>query len=242
VYGITVSPSTVRSDLEALDWVPRRRPSGPRRRQGDCEARVLFCKAGLKLDMSRMLFSDEKLADCNDQGLWEWCAPGEQPSHRERDRWSPKIHIWGIVGVGVRKLVFLSSGTVDHEKYIKECLAPCLREGIFKHKVFMQDGAKSHTAVASQEWLKKNRVNYIEDWPARSPDLNPIEKLWSILQQAVDKRGPTDEESLKQFVQEEWDAACPQSVIDSTVMTWHRSLRACIKKKGITLCRSDIAK
>ena len=52
--------------------------------------------------------------------------------------------------------------------------------------VFMQDGAKAHTAALTLEWLEDHQV-----WP-NSPDLNPIENLGSILEeeQKCEKKTP----------------------------------------------------
>ena len=53
--------------------------------------------------------------------------------------------------------------------------------------VFMQDGAKAHTAAATSQWLQDQEVEFWskEVWPPNSPDLNPIENVWPILEELV---------------------------------------------------------
>ncbi len=42
--------------------------------------------------------------------------------------------------------------------------------------IFQQDLAPAHTAKSTKSWLNDHGVGVL-DWPANSPDLNPIENL-----------------------------------------------------------------
>ena len=48
---------------------------------------------------------------------------------------------------------------------------------------FVQEGVPPHKAKATQTWCETNLPNFIEkaEWPVNSPDVNPIESHWSII-------------------------------------------------------------
>ncbi|GBM06927.1 Transposable element Tc3 transposase [Araneus ventricosus] len=53
---------------------------------------------------------------------------------------------------------------------------------------FQQNNASVNVSQASKSWFEANFVKLL-DWPARSPDLNPMENRWGILAHEVYKNG-----------------------------------------------------
>jgi hypothetical protein len=50
--------------------------------------------------------------------------------------------------------------------------------------IYQQDNAPCHKSRASMAWFAENQFE-VMDWPARSPDLNPIEHIWALIDQRI---------------------------------------------------------
>ena len=69
--------------------------------------------------------------------------------------------------------------------------------------IFQQDNDPKHTSRLVQEFFDERVIRLI-DWPAQSPDLNPIEHLWAFIKVKVAARLPKNIRELKQIIIEEW--------------------------------------
>jgi transposase len=70
------------------------------------------------------------------------------------------------------------------------------------------DGGHSTRSQENSARLYKDQINldFIDDWPAFSPDLLSIENIWRILKQRVRQHLPETKEELKTAIEIEWAA------------------------------------
>ncbi|CAH2234632.1 jg15227 [Pararge aegeria aegeria] len=73
------------------------------------------------------------------------------------------------------------------------------------------DNARPHTARVTQAYLNDMNITVME-WPARSPDMNPIEHVWDLLKRKVKSRipAPANVDELRIVVVEEWRRHYPR--------------------------------
>ena len=79
--------------------------------------------------------------------------------------------------------------------------------------------------------LEGNPLCHKEDWPARSPDLSPLDySTWSILENKVCSTSHPTVEALKARLLKEW-AAIPQEALRAACASLTDKLKAVVKNK-----------
>ncbi|GFS70897.1 transposable element Tcb1 transposase [Trichonephila clavipes] len=184
----------------------------------------------LSADESRFSLS----SDCRRQLIWCESGTAYRPENiQEKDRYPTcSIMVWaGIMINGRTRLHVVVNGTTTGQRYIDEVLLPHVRlfRGAVGDKfVFKDDNATCHRTLAVQDCLDSEGIQRLV-WPARSPDLNPIENVWDALGRQVAGRNypPTNKNTLIRALTEKWDKLL-QQLLDNVVQSMVRRVECCI--------------
>ena len=98
--------------------------------------------------------------------------------------------------------------------------------------IFMDDNAGPHRAHVVHQFVERNGIERME-WPARSPDCNPIENLWGIIKRKASKK-VKDDTSLQEFqriLQRAW-ANTEQRQVQTLVNSMRKRCRLVIEADG----------
>ena len=123
------------------------------------------------------------------------------------------------------------------EKLLASVVPEMDRFAGYQQYVFMQDGARSHTANETVRFLNQQRYLTLLQpnmWPPYSPDLNPVDYcvFWRALERNV-YRGRRFENTieLKEAILQEWEAL-PQAVIHNAIDGFRSGVRLVIAENG----------
>ncbi len=146
----------------------------------------------------KVLFSDESkfYISFGNQCPRVWRKGGEahSPSFLKSSvKFPQSVMIWGAMSsAGVGPLCFLKTKvtTSVYQIILEHFMLPSADQ-LFKDAdfIFQQDLAPAHTAKSTKRWLNDHGVGVL-DWPANSPDLNPIENLWGIVKRKMRNKRP----------------------------------------------------
>ena len=187
------------------------------------ETRLWFARLNERTNWRDWVFSDEKWFMIGgikgNEKMWvDMCDPDPEERYVGKVAHPTKVMVWGAISYDGRSNLHFFDGKVKGEQYC-EAVKEAMLDYLYKPEwmnvrrgaklTFMQDGARCHTSKSTEEWLEEHlpaswKFTPFGGWPPNSPDLNPIEIIWAVLQDKVIEREAFTEEKLAQVIEEEW--------------------------------------
>lgn len=212
--GLNVTKRRVQQILSTCEHLKyRKRLPKPKLLEKHKVARMGFAETHKFWDdeWQSVIFSDEKKFNLDGpdgyQMSWQDLRLPRQ-TRCARNFQGGSLMLWAAFGyLGKSNICFISN-RMNAEQYVELLDSELIEfagEKYGDNWIFQQDNAPIHNARHTRQFFEEKNIPVLK-WPAVSPDLNPIENLWSILSNQVYKNGRQFDnlKSLKTAIQEEW--------------------------------------
>ena len=199
--------------------------------------RIKFCKQMLRKNGEKIyntFFSDEMGINLSEAHINKAWAPAGTRMEIEKPRKNVHLNCWGAISY--------FGATSLH--IFKEPLKAGVYEGIIKSHLeemdqiypegyyFQHDNSSVHKA-AEKEATKMGLE--ILDFPTYSPDLSPIENLWSTLKSAVAADSPKTEAQLIRSLRRNWEKVTTENALKPYFEELEDRYLDCIECNGALL-------
>ena len=191
----------------------------------------------------RVVWSDEASVwlRCRDRRLKVWIRSNQQVPKAfvfpAVAGGGGRLLMWAAIWTDGRTSLHVMNNTMNSDRY-KQVLSAHVPRMILqlgepqRHWFFMDDNAPCHRSKDVQQHKELLRLRCIE-WPARSPDLNPIESVWSLLKKNVRRRlhPKCDLQDLAAALRAEWEAI-PMETVNNLIASMTRRVGEVLRAEG----------
>lgn len=239
---LKISERTIRRRAVEAGLFSRRPAKKPFISSKNKKARLEFAKAHLNWSVQKwktVLFSDESKFNLKDSdGIRRVRRPNGQRLKPKYCKGTVKhgggnIMVWGCFsGQGIGPIHKID-GTMDRFMYrdiLKDVMLPYAEEEMPLKWTFQQDNDPKYTSKVVKEWFQNNSIEVLR-WPAQSPDLNPVENLWEIVNLKINRENCKTKKNLCEAAKIAWESISPD-IINNLISSMPKRCACVIKNKG----------
>ena len=203
------------------------------------QARIKWCKERRnwgKKQWERIIWSDESAFQVHYR---------KGKVRIRRRKWEDPCNVPAVVGGGGTVMVWgcfkgnvsgvlvttrKSINSAQYQKILENGLLPSLDLFPDLNFQFQQDNAPIHVSKSTKTWLANEGIDLLP-WPAKSPDLNPIENLWDLMDRKLRKMALNSLDELELALHNAW-LAIPQDTLKNLSNSMPDRVRKCLSRRG----------
>lgn len=232
-----ISKSTIQRTLNDLGYKHGYVRYIPRLTDDHKSQRFEYCSKYYHTSFDNVIFVDEVWIYLEKRKAKMWYLTDNDRTYEDFCQFSnsnKKIMLLGAICKGGKSPLHFFKSTVNSEIYV-DAMEPIIRDAndVFGYNNWglVQDNAKPHTSSYTKIKFTEIGGFTVYSHPPRSPDLNPIEKVWSQLKSKVNKFDCDDISELIEVINESWDMI-DQNSIKNTIENLTERMEEVIRLKG----------
>lgn len=144
-----------------------------------------------------------------------------------------KIHVWGSFSKNGFGNLVLFTENLNASKMVElynTGLVPSAEFLFDGDWTLQEDNDPKHTSKLAKQWKEDNLIDRLE-WPANSPDLNPIENIWRIMKIKVAKYHPENLIQLRAAIILSW-RSLPKNLAQNLVNSMQPRINKLLEVNG----------
>ena len=233
--GVDISSDTVRRRLIEAGMAFKSPSSKPFLSNLQKTNRLDFGRKNKYRNWNNVLFTDETTIKLSPRNKKVWKRRGENIVVR-RFKHYQKIHVWGSFSKFGFGRIYLFKENLTGKKLVeiyKKALLPSGKMIKLPHWILLEDNDPKHTSNIAKTWRENHQIDRIS-WPSNSPDLNPIENIWTLLKDKVGQLKPSNLDQLEKNIKTVW-SNFPQKLAETLALSMSDRMKQLIERKGDTI-------
>lgn len=238
---IAMTPRTVRNYRNRMGWVPVHPRTIPFLTMSHKKERMTFAEIYSEYAFKNVIFTDETKIDIFRNTAIVFKKNDEQRPTKEQSSSNISAMVWGgISWNGKTKLAFAQ----DYYENSKSRMNSAIYLEILRNRLLpfidkkyspgpwmlLQDNAPIHKSKLVSNFLQEKNIQTI-NFPPKSPDCNPIEKIWNELKRMVEEKKPKNRQELKSAIKTSWSEISVKK-IRCQIQHLNKTLRKILENNG----------
>lgn len=169
--------------------------------------RVEWCKCHLNKSFENIVFADKKPWTIGKTQQTFYHKPDGPRPTIQVSKYPETFSIYASISRKRKSQITIWKGHQNSEYYcdtLEQSLVPFIKPYHSRYHIYYHDLDTTHCSNYTKNWLETNRIKH-DYLPPNSPNLNPLEFVWRILDARVSRHSPKGFKEYKKWIFQEWN-------------------------------------